>query len=187
MFNNTTAPMPLDIPFNALGIHEHGYASTDDIPFSDEVRRLCEQNICRHYGRTWACPPAVGSIAHGMAVCRSYRTIMLFSGKYDLEDSFDWEGMQRAHTVFKKVCDALYDKLLERSVDFLLLSNESCNRCKVCTYPAEPCRHPEKLFPSIEGLGIVVSTLANTCRIKYINGANTVTYFGAVLYHPKAM
>ncbi|HIV13348.1 MAG TPA: hypothetical protein IAA63_09455 [Candidatus Pullilachnospira stercoravium] len=53
--------------------------------------------------------------------------------------------------------------------------------CSECTYPEAPCRFPDRSHGSIEGYGIMVSDLANQAGINYINGANTVTYFGALL------
>ncbi|RAQ30001.1 hypothetical protein DPQ25_00325 [Hydrogeniiclostridium mannosilyticum] len=41
-----------------------------------------------------------------------------------------------------------------------------------------------KAFPSLEAYGVFVSKLAQACGMRYINGANTVTYFGVVLYDP---
>ena len=46
----------------------------------------------------------------------------------------------------------------------------------------EPCRHPELAMPSLETYGINVSELAASSGMKYINGQNTVTYFGALLF-----
>ena len=65
---------------------------------------------------------------------------------------------------------------------YLLLSNEGCKRCEKCTYPDAPCRFPDKLFHSLEGYGFIVSELAKMAGISYINGENTVTYFGAVMF-----
>ena len=65
----------------------------------------------------------------------------------------------------------------------LILSNEGCMRCNTCTWPEEACRFPEELQPSIEGFGFVVSELAKQAGIPYMNGKNTVTFFGAVLYN----
>ena len=42
---------------------------------------------------------------------------------------------------------------------------------------------PELLFPSVEGFGIHVGQLAQKAGLTYINGENTVTYFGVLLYH----
>jgi hypothetical protein len=37
-------------------------------------------------------------------------------------------------------------------------------------------------MPSLEAYGVNVSALASAAGMKYINGQNTVTYFGAVLF-----
>ena len=41
---------------------------------------------------------------------------------------------------------------------------------------------PEKLFPAFEGHGIVVAEVAKLAGINYINGKDTVTYLGMLLY-----
>jgi len=169
--------------FKATGISQYGLISTAQIPFSPEVRKLCEGNVCRSYGTTWACPPAVGTVEECKNKCLSYQHALVFNQVFPLEDSFDFEGMRAGHAAFKDTCDKLYALVKAQTGDFLLLSNESCNRCEKCTYPDTLCRFPEKLFPSIEGFGILVADLAASANINYINGANTVTYFGMLLFH----
>ncbi len=171
-----------NIDFCALGITEYGYLSPADIPFSKEIRTICEQNVCRNYGKTYACPPAVGSFEACKQRCLSYQNAMLFCAVYPLEDSFDYEGMMAGHAAFKTLCDRLYDAVKAEISDFHLLSNEGCSRCRECTYPHAPCRFPERLFPAIEGYGINVMQLSALAGVKYIHGANTVTYFGMLLY-----
>lgn len=41
---------------------------------------------------------------------------------------------------------------------------------------------PEMLFPSLEGFGIDVASLAAKAGLAYNGGENTVTYFGMLLY-----
>ena len=162
-----------------LGITAFGVVSTKDIAFSPEVRQLCEGNVCRNYGKTWACPPAVGTYEDCRRTILGYSHGLVFSAVYALEDSFDFEGMAAGHREFKAVCDRLYERLEK---PFLLLSNEGCKRCGTCTYPDAPCRFPDKLFPSLEGYGILVNRLAQSAGIPYVNGPNTVTYFGMVCF-----
>ena len=40
----------------------------------------------------------------------------------------------------------------------------------------------EMLFPSLEGFGIDVASLAAKAGLTYNGGENTVTYFGMLLY-----
>lgn len=172
----------LEIPFEKLGIYQHGVIKTTEIVFSNEVRKMCEDNVCRRYGKTWACPPAVGTVEECKNRCLKYDSALVFNARYELEDSFDFEGMTDGLKSFKSVSDRLGEYVSERLEDFLLLSNEGCLRCSECTYPDKPCRFPNKLYPSIEGFGIFVNLIAQSANVNYINGSNTVTYFGALLF-----
>lgn len=46
----------------------------------------------------------------------------------------------------------------------------------------EPCRFPEKALSSLEAYGVNVSATVKNTEMKYINGPDTVTYFGMVLF-----
>ena len=129
------------------------------------------------YDATRACPPAVGTLDECKEKSLEYDTALVFNAKYDLEDSFDYEGMVYGHNKFKKVCDKLDSLAKDKLSKYLLLSNEGCTRCNVCTYPHNPCRFPEMLFSSVEVFGIMVSALAKSAKIKYINGEILFLYF----------
>ena len=163
------------------GAERWGFLNTEEIPFDPQVRSYCEGNACRCYGTTWACPPAVGTPEDCRARCLSYRRMLVFSTAYPLAGPFDLEGMHRGLRAFKTVCDRVADRAKDIVPDFLLLSNESCFRCASCTYPHSPCRFPQKLFPSIEGYGILVVTLAKRAGIPY-GAPGVVTYFGGLLF-----
>ena len=62
------------------------------------------------------------------------------------------------------------------------LSTESCAICKTCSYPDAPCRHPEYMFPSVEGQGILVTELAEKYGLTFLNGSDVVTWFSLILY-----
>ena len=171
-----------DEELKKTGISQYGVISTMEIVFDDEIRKICEGNACRLYAKTWACPPAVGTVEQCRKRCLQYKRALVFNAVYPLEDSFDYAGMMQGHAAFKQLCDRLYLLAKEECLSFLLLSNEGCIRCKNCTYPDAPCRMPDKLFPSLEGFGINVAKLAESAGIQYINGSNTVTYFGMLLY-----
>lgn len=165
-----------------IGAYQYGYISPSEICFGEEVRNICKNNGCGSYNTTWACPPAMGTLEECKEKCLSYSSAMLFSSKYLLEDSFDYEGMMTGHSNFKLVCDRLYNIVKKEFSAFMILSNEGCRRCKKCTYPKDKCRHEEMLFPSLEGYGIYVNKTAELANINYCNGTNTVTYFGMLLF-----
>ncbi len=164
------------------GFQDSGVTQTGALRFYREVRETCEGNRCRGYDRSWACPPAVGSLEECRARVLGYEKLQLFSKAYPLGDSMDFSAAGKAMGDFKECARALGKRLRPRLEKLLILSNEGCGRCERCTWPEAPCRFPDELQPSIEGFGFVVSELAKQAGIPYMNGKNTVTFFGAVLY-----
>jgi predicted metal-binding protein len=106
----------------------------------------------------------------------AYKKAFVFTTKYNLEDSFDYEGMMKA----KEIHDSLTRELFEKfGKEHLVYGAGSCNLCPKCAYP-EPCRHPDKNFSSIEAAGINVTELSQAAKVKYNNGPNTITYFSMI-------
>lgn len=166
----------------SCGFWETGYVDISSLVFYPEIRRLCEGNSCRNYGTSWACPPAVGTIEACRERISKYDTMLLFSKKYDLEDSFDFDAMADGWQDFKNITEQFHRSLKLLLPDYLLLSNEGCGKCTKCTYPDEACRFPDLLTHSLEGYGFLVSELTAQAGIHYHNGPNTVTYYGALLF-----
>ena len=161
---------------------EYGYVKLEKLKYHPEVRAICKGNTCRNYGASWACPPAVGTIAECRTRVAQYDKMMVFSRAYKLEDSFDFEGMLAGLRNFKELVDRFQQNLSNILSEYVLLSNEGCGRCLSCTYPDAPCRFPHLLHHSLEGYGFVVNELAAEAGMHYNNGTNTVTYFGALLF-----
>ena len=103
-----------------------------------------------------------------------------------LEDSYDFEGMMEAAAVHSRVSEALRPVFASAGFSAALhLGAGGCHVCSVCAKKTnEPCRHPDLAMASLETYGVNVSQLAKLCGMKYINGANTVTYFGALFFNP---
>ena len=165
----------------SLGFHDCGTVDTAEVKFRQEIRGMCEVNTCRMYGTTWACPPAVGTVEECRDRVQAYDKMLVINGLYQLEDSFDFEGMTDGANKFRESSRALNEALAPYRGQYILLSNEGCDLCAKCTYPDAPCRFPEKTMGSLEGYGIFVSELANQAGVKYNNGPSTVTFFGALI------
>lgn len=165
------------------GVYDYGLISADDLVFLEEVRDICKGNSCRQYGKTWACPPAVGTYEECKAEAMSYKKGLMFNGKYEIKSPFDWKGMMAGKDKFKAVCTQLGEKINDYIDDYLFLDVEGCDICKECTYPNLPCRFPDKMHSSIEGYGMYVSAIAKKAGIKYDNGEGTVTFLGLILFN----
>lgn len=155
------------------------------IVLSAEFRKMCESNQCGIYGKCWMCPPAVGDIDDLMKRVRSYPRAILYQTVGKLEDSFDIEGMLDAKKAHAQVSQTIEKKirLSGGSAGYLHLTCGGCYLCKTCAIVEnKPCRFPDEALSSLEAYGIDVYNTTKDTPLKYINGQNTVTYFGLILF-----
>lgn len=153
----------------------------EQLVLSDEFRRICETNQCGCYGKCWMCPPDAGEIHTLMQRVRSFPGGVLYQSVGSLEDSFDIEGMLAAGQEHARLSQRIHAALPEAlRAEVLHLSCGGCRLCEKCAKP-EPCRFPDRALLSLEGCGIDVYNTSRTTPLPYINGQNTVTYFGLLL------
>lgn len=156
---------------------------TEDIIVSSVFRDICASNSCGKFGKCWMCPPDIGSIDELMAQLKRYSYGLIYQTIYDIEDSFDIEGMGNAAVLHAKVSQSVNDAMKPLLPGCLHLSCGGCNLCKRCAkLDGQPCRMPEKALPPMEGYGIDVYQTVKPTNLKYTNGQNTVTFFGIVLF-----
>lgn len=168
----------------ACGVDGAALVGREDIVLNAEFRGMCADNRCGMYGRCYMCPPDVGPIEELMARVRGYEQGLLYQVISPLEDSFDLEGMaaakRRMVAVSQRLLDALGPVLGEGA---LHLAAGGCGLCERCAKESgTPCPHPDRALASLESHGIDVYATTRSTALKYVNGANTVTYFGMVLF-----
>lgn len=168
----------------ALGAYKANVIDTKDIVLDRVFRDICASNACGMYGKCYMCPPDVGDIDELMAQIGEYDHALVYQTVTELEDSFDFEGMVEAKKRTYPLSQRLRKVFADMGVTKVLhLGAGGCGVCKTCAKrTGEPCCFPEKAMPSLEAYGVNVSQLAKASGMKYINGQNTVTYFGAVLF-----
>ena len=156
---------------------------TEDIVVSSVFRDICASNSCGRYGWCWMCPPDIGEIDVLMAQLKGYSHGLLYQTIYDIEDTFDIEGMGEASRNHAQVSQRVNDAAKPLLPGCLHLSCGGCNLCERCAkMDNQPCRIPDKALPPMEGYGIDVYNTVKPTELKYINGQNTVTFFGIVLF-----
>ena len=166
----------------SLGATKVGVVEVKDIPLDRVFRDMCAANSCGAYGKNWTCPPASGDIDDLMEKIRSYDTAVVYQTIGEIEDSFDFEGMTEVGERHRQLVFDVRDACREMELgEALFLGAGGCRYCPVCAKVTdEPCRFPDQAISSLEAHGINVSKLAPLAGMKYINGANTVTYFGGI-------
>ncbi len=168
----------------ALGAHRAGIVATGEIVLDRVFRDICAANACGMFGKCWMCPPDVGDIDRLMAEVGTYDFALVYQTVNQLEDSFDYEGMVDARKQLYALSQQIRRAFDEMGVKGSLhLSAGGCGVCQKCAKQiGEPCRFPDRAMPSLESYGIHVAELARSAGMKYTNGPDTVTYFGAVLF-----
>ena len=148
-----------------------------------ELREYCKQNACGKYGNNYTCPPHVGEIDTLIDKIKGFQKVVIMQNIYPLEDSFDFEGMMEAKNAHDKmtyeIADMVYDEIGYDNT--LVLGAGSCILCELCgVETGVPCPNPQKSLSSLEAYGINVSKIEEISDMKYINGADTVTYFTGI-------
>ena len=167
-----------------LGAYKANIIDINEISLDASFRAMCESNFCGNYGKSYQCPPHVGQIYDLMKRICSFQHALVYQTVSTLEDSYDFEGMMEAGNMHNRLTQNLYSYVKEcmPNKKFLILGAGGCRICKSCAILInEPCRNPERAIGSLEAYGINVSKLAQAAGMNYINGKDTVTYFGLIL------
>ena len=162
-------------------IVEYKFGKTEELFFTDKVRYICEIE-CPMYGKSWSCPPAVGTVEECRQRCLKYENMFIFTTIAQIDDMEDFDKMLETRGEHEKVTHAINKIIKDKCGDTYALSSESCQLCKKCTYPDGECVHKDKMLPCIESHGILVVQLAEQKEMMYSNGYDILTWFGIILY-----
>lgn len=164
-----------------LPLAQYEFFKTEELEFSERIRTVC-MTECPRSGKSWACPPAVGTVEECRVRCLRYPEGLLLATLTEVKDIADMDetlATRPAHEAVTREAAAL---LRGQGLEVMGLSTDSCAICKECSYPNAPCRHPEQMYPCVESHGIVVTALAEKLGVEYLYGNNVVTWFSLLLY-----
>lgn len=164
-----------------LPLAEYVWFETAELEFSERIRTVCREN-CPRYNKTWACPPAVGSVEACRARCLSYPQGLLITSLTEVTDIADTEAALATRGPHEELTRQVSAILRAQGTEVYGLSTESCAICAHCAWPDGPCRHPDRMFPCVESHGLIVTALAERHGIEFQYGGNVVTWFSLLLY-----
>lgn len=152
------------------------------LEFRAEVREMCAADRCGRFNKSWSCPPAIGSIERLERMARRFSRGVLVQTVGALDGDFDAEGIAAAGELHKRRFDTLsrQAKLLTGG-ECLPMGAGSCTLCRECTYPARPCRYPERVHPSMEACGLLVADVCALAGLEYYRGPGSITYSACIL------
>lgn len=171
----------LEEQLRALPIVQYEFFETRELVFTSRVRTVCEME-CPQYGKSWACPPGVGTVEECRERCLSYPEGLLVVTMTEVEDISDITATLATREEHEEVTRQVHRMMLDQGAEVYVLSTESCAICQHCTYPDAPCRHPDRMYPCVESHGILVTELGERCGLPFQAGGNIVTWFSLLLY-----
>lgn len=180
-----TAKEVLEAQILALPLLQYDWIPTEQLSFKQEVRDICVQE-CPMYGKSWSCPPGVGSVDDCRSACLLYPEVFVFTTLAEVSDVANLEETLETRRAHEKITRTIGEIFEKEGYEIKMLSSESCAVCERCSYlDHKPCRHPEYMIPCIESQGILVTEVAEKLGIPFLESMTCVQWFGFVLYREK--
>jgi len=126
----------------------------------ERVRLKCLVPLCPNYGRHLLCPPNLPPLDQVERALRRYEraVIVIVETEADSERSGEEAGSLKLHHIVNQ----LERKALSLGLALSMgLIGGSCRLCEECvgSFERGPCRHPYEARPSMEGMGIDVTSI----------------------------
>lgn len=169
-----------------LPLYIYQHIDPAKLEFSQRVRYICERE-CPMYGKTWACPPGVGSVAECRHKCSQYDRCLLIGTIVEVPDIADIDSCLDTRPGHEEVTNQVRDLLRAQGVNPYVLSSEACTVCDRCAIlDGLPCRLPEKMHPCVESHGINLLPVLEALGISFQYGENVVSWFSLLFYNDRA-
>ena len=165
-----------------LPLYIYAWIDPKELEFSGRIRWICE-NECPMYGKSWACPPGVGSVDSCKGKCLSHSRCLMISTITEVSDIANMEETLATRPEHERITNLVGDILREEGLKPYILSTEACAICDRCAIlDGEPCRHLDKMHPCVESHGINVVPVMENCGMEFQFGCNVVTWVSLLFY-----
>ena len=172
----------LEQQLSELPLYIYDFFDPRELEFSSRIRWICEHE-CPMYGKSWACPPGVGSVDTCRQVCMAYDHCLLISSIVEVRDIADMDETLATRPDHEALTEQVRGLMKQQGVDPFILSTEACTVCDRCAIlDGQPCRFPEKMHPCVESHGINVVDVLERRGLDFQFGANVVTWISLLFY-----
>jgi len=172
----------LEEALSQLPLYLYAWIDPKQLEFTQRVRWICE-NECPMYGKTWACPPGVGSVESCEKKCKAYESCLLIGTVTEVADIADLQETLATRHDHEAVTDQVAELLRAQGASPYILSTEACAACEKCAIlEGKPCRYPEKMHPCVESHGINLIPTLEQQGVDFLYGENIVTWYSLLLF-----
>lgn len=172
----------LEEQLSQLPLYVYQFLDPKVLDFNERVRWIC-QNECPMYGKTWACPPAVGDVAQCKARCLGYSNCLMIATITEVADISDIQETLATRGEHEAITNEVRELFRQQGVEPYILSTEACAECDRCAWlDGQPCRFPERMHPCVESHGINILGLLDDQGLAFQYGENVVTWFSLLFF-----
>ena len=165
-----------------LPLYSYHFFDSKELEFTDRIRWIC-QNECPMYGKSWACPPAVGGVGSCKAKCNQYPHCLMIVTMTEVSDIANIEETLATRPEHEDLTSQVAEILQNHGIAPYILSTEACAVCERCAWlDGQPCRFPQRMHPCVESHGINVIPLFEALEIPFIAGENIVTWVSLLFF-----
>ena len=165
-----------------LPLYIYDFIDPKALEFNNRIRWICE-NECPMYGKSWACPPGVGSLNQCKGKCLQHENCLLISSIVEVDDIADMEETLATRPGHEALTNEVAAIMEEMGVKPYILSTEACTICERCAMlDNQPCRFPEKMHPCVESHCINVVPILEANGLEFQFGANVVTWISLLFF-----
>ena len=166
-----------------LPLYTFEFIDPKKLEFTERIRWICEHE-CPMYNKTWACPPAVGSVSACKAKCNAFSGCLLISTIVEVDDISNIEETLATRPQHEAITDQVGDLLRQQGVEPYILSTEACAVCERCAIlDGMPCRMPGRMHPCVESHGINLIPTLEDNGLEFQYGGDVVTWYSLLFFN----
>lgn len=173
----------LEEQLSELPLYVYVFIDPKGIEYSDRIRWICEHE-CPMYGKTWACPPGVGSVAECSAKCKGYNSCLMIGTITEAEDIMDIEETLKTRPEHEAITNEVQQMFRQQGIEPYILSTEACAVCERCAIlDGESCRMPDRMHPCVESHGINLIPTLEENGLEFQYGGNIITWYSLLFFN----
>lgn len=173
----------LEAQLAELPLYIYTYIDPKQLEFSERIRYICSAE-CPMYGKTWACPPAVGEVSECQNRCLGYNSCLLVGTITETDDITDIEQTLRTRPEHEALTNQIRHLFRQQGVEPYILSTEACAVCDRCAYlDGTPCRYPDRMHPCLESHGINIIPTLEEQGLDFQYGGNMITWYSLLFFN----
>ena len=175
----------LEQQLSELPLYVYTYIDPKSLEFSDRIRYICQAE-CPMYDKTWACPPAVGSVECCKNKCHSFDGCLLIGTITEMEGAPSMEQSLATRPEHEAITNQIRELFRQQGVEPYILSTEACSVCDRCSWlDGQPCRHPERMHPCLESHGINIIPTLEENGLEFIFDLDVITWYSLLFFNEK--